>query len=392
MRHRLLALLIFAAAIAVFFFLKASRPETPKVESRERSWRVAVMPAQPLAARPTLTLYGRIEAPDRLRVAAPVAGRVLEVQVRDGAKVAAGTPLLRMDPRDLEPRVAQARAELEREEVRARHDRESLEQERKLLSLAETKLARFDTLTTARLGAQSVADQAREDVARARLALNQREQAVAEHPARLVQARAKLDEALRDRDRATVAAPFDARVGKVEVAAGDQVQPGQTLLSLFASEALYLRAKLPAIHMAELRDAIARGEALRAEAQFGERRLALVLERIAGEADARGVDVLLRLENGDGVPLGAFMNAVLTRPAVEGVLSLPFSALHGGDRVYQVVDGRLKGLAVTRVGELREGGEPRLLVRVPALVEGAEVMITHLPNALDGLAVEVVRP
>ncbi len=392
MRHRLLALLILAAAIAVFVFLKSSRPEAPKVEARERTWRVAVIPAQPRAASPSLTLYGRIEAPDRLRVAAPVAGRVLEVQVRDGAKVVAGAPLVRMDPRDLEPRVAQARAELERERVRARHDREAMVQEQKLLTLAETKLARFDTLTTARLGAQSVADQAREDVARARLALTQREQAVAEHPARLAQAQAKLDEAVRDRDRAAVAAPFDAKVGKVEVAAGDQVQPGQTLLSLYASDALYLRAKLPATHTAELRDALARGERLHAEAQFGERRLTLVLERIAGEADARGVDVLLRLEDGDGVPSGAFMNAVLTRPLVEGVLSLPFSALHGGDRIYQVVDGRLKGLAISRVGELREGGEPRLLVRVPTLDEGAEVMTTHLPNALDGLAVEAVRP
>lgn len=388
--RRLLALLILAAAIGGFMLLKATRPAPPEVAVRERVWRVAVQPVSPSEVRPTLTLYGRIEAPDRVRTAAPVAGRIGEVLVRDGERVVSGQPLLRMDPRDLQPRLQQARAEVERERIRARSDRQALEQERALLALAETKLARFDRLTSARLGTETAADQAREEVARSRLAVTLREQAIAEHPARLAQLEARLAEAERDAARGEILAPFDARIGKVEVAAGDQVQPGQTLLSLYSSDELYLRASLPALYAEELREALMRGERLEARAGFGAATLIATLSRIAGEADARGVEVLLRLEQAPGVPLGAFVNAVMERPAVSGVLSLPFSALHGGDRVYEVTDGRLRAHAVERVGERREQGEPRLLVRVPGLAAGSQLMVTHLPNAIEGLAVEAL--
>ncbi|MFN3986167.1 MAG: efflux RND transporter periplasmic adaptor subunit [Rhodocyclaceae bacterium] len=390
--RRLLALVILAAAIGGFLWLKASRPVPPPVEPRERVWRIAAETFSPEALSPTLTLYGRIEAPDRVRSAAPVAGRIDELRVRDGDRVSAGQVLLRMDERDLQPRLAQARAEVERERIRARADRDALVQERTLLQLAETKLARFDRLTSARLGTETAADQAREEVSRARLAVTLREQAIAEHPARLVQLESRLEEAERDAARGEVTAPFDARVGKVEVAAGDQVQAGQTLLALYPSGELYLRARLPVVHVTELRDALARGERLPARLTFGGLRLEATLVRIAGEADARGVEVLLRLDDDATVPVGAFVDAELQRPRAEGVLALPFAALHGGDRVYQVIDGRLRAREVERIGERRDHGEPRMIVRVRDFSADAPLMVTHLPNAIDGLAVAVVEP
>jgi len=388
--RRLPAVAILVLAVAGFVILRATRPVPPPVEARERVWRVEAAPVTPASARPTLILYGRVEAPDRVRAAAPVAGRVLEVLVRDGDRVAAGAVLARLDPRDLEPRVTQARADVERERIRHHHDQESIAQERTLLALAEAKLARFEKLKNARLGAVSAYDQVREEVARVRLALAQRGQALAEHPARLAQLRAKLAETERDARRGEITAPFAARIGKVEVAAGDQLQPGQTLLTLYSSDELFLRARVPAMYAEQLRTALARGEALTARAAFGASTLTARLERLGGEADARGVDALLRLEQSDKVPIGAFVNAVLERPAVEGVLALPFTALHGGDRVYVVAEGRLVGTRVERVGELREGDEVRVLVRAADLQPGTQVMTTHLPNAIDGLAVEVL--
>lgn len=388
--RRLLALAILAAAVGGFILLKATRPAPPAVEVRERAWRVATEIAEPAAMRPTLTLYGRVEAPDRVRAAAPVPGRVLDVMVRDGDRVAAGQPLVELDPRDLLPRLELARADLERERIRVRHDREALQHERTLLELAEVRLARVEKLQSARVGAESAVDQVREEIARVRLAVSQRQQAIAEHPARLAQLQARLDEAERDAERSRIEAPFSARIGKVDVAAGDQVQAGQILLTFYADNPVYLRAKIPAMYAAELRMALDAGERPGATANFGTTLLVARLERIGGEADARGVDALLRLENGENVPVGAFVNAVLERPAAADLLSLPFSALHGGDRIYLVRDGRLRSVKVERVGEHRVDGAPRMLLRVADLDSGAEVMITHLPNAIDGLAVEVL--
>lgn len=390
--RRFLPLLILAIAIAGFVLLRATRPAPPAVEARERVWRVEAMTATPETIQPTLVLYGRVEAPDRVRAAAPVSGRVLELKVRDGDRVEAGAVLARLDPRDLQPRVVQAEADIERERIRHRHDLDAVKQERTLLALAEAKVARFEKLKNARLGAESAFDQAREEAARVQLSLTQREQAIAEHPARLAQLQARLAEARRDAQRGEITAAFAARIGKVEVAAGDQVQPGQTLLSLYASETLYLRARVPAIYAEELRGALQRGERLTADAEFGGGRVTATLERIAGEADARGVEVLLRLDERSRVPAGAFLNAVLQRPPVEAVVALPPSALHGGDRIYTVRDGRLAGVRALRAGERRDAERLQLLVRADTLPAGSTVMVTHLPHAIDGLAVELVKP
>ena len=393
--RRLIPLLILLLAVAGFLALRATRPAAPSVETRERVWRVEAHELATAAINPTLVLYGRIEAPDRIRAAAPVGGRVVEVMVRDGDRVEAGTVLARMDPRDLEPRIAQAAADVERERIRHRHDQEAIAQERTLLKLAEAKLERFERLKNARLGAESAFDQAREDVARVRLSLSQRQQAIAEHPARLAQLQAKLTEAQRDAERGEITAPFAARIAKVEVAGGDQVQPGQALLSLYSSDALYLRARVPAIYAEELRAALARGEALQARAEFGSTTLLARLDRISGEADARGVDALLRLDDASKVPVGAFVNAVLERPMATDVFAVPPSALHGGDRIYLITkDNRLSALPIRRAGERREGSTLTLLVR-PAgthaeLRSGARILATHLPHAIDGLAVEVI--
>lgn len=393
--RRLLPLLILLIAAVGFLVLRATRPELPPAEARERVWRVEAHVLAAGSMHPTLVLYGRIEAPDRIRAAAPVGGRVLEIGVRDGDRVEPGTVLARLDPRDLEPRVAQAAADVERERIRHRHDQEAIAQERTLLQLAEAKLERFERLKNARLGAESAFDQAREEVARVRLSLSQRQQAIAEHPARLAQLQARLAEARRDAERGAIVAPFAARIGRVEVAAGDQVQPGQTLLSLYSSDALYLRARVPAIYAEELRTALACGEPLLARAEFGATPLLARLDRIAGEADARGVDVLLRLDDASKVPVGAFVNAVLERPLASGVFTIPPAALHGGDRVYRIEDdARLRAVPIVRAGERREGNTLELLVRAAApgdlLRDGTRILATHLPHAIDGLAVEVV--
>ncbi len=390
--RRFLPLLILLLAVGGFAALRATRPAPSPVEARERVWQIEALAAQPSAAQPTLVLYGRVEAPDQVRAAAPVGGRILELNARDGDRVTAGTVLARLDPRDLQPRLAQAQAEVERERIRQRFDLDAVRQEKTLLALAQAKVARFEKLKNARLGAESAFDQAREEAARVQLMLTQREQAIAEHPARLTQLQSRLAEARRDAQRGEITAAFDARIGTVEVAAGDQVQAGQTLLTLYASEALYLRARVPAIYAEELRSALQRGERLRAAAAFGSQDVIAQLERIAGEADARGVDVLLRLVDSSRVPVGAFLNAVLQRPQVDDVIALPPAALHGGDRVYLVQDERLVGVRVTRVGERRDGDEVQLLVRAARLGVGSIVMVTHLPHAIDGLAVEVIQP
>ena len=392
MPRRILPILILALGVGIFVALKATRPAPHPVQPSERIWRIEVTDVRPAAHHPILTLFGQVEAPDRIQAAAPVAGRLLEVRVRDGERVAAGALLARLDPRDLQPRLTRAQADLEKERLKLVHDRQALEQEREILRLARQALERAETVQSKQLGSVSSVDEAREQYARAQLAVTLREQSIAEHPARLATLEAALAEAERDLARGTIRAPFEARIGVVEAAAGDQLQPNQTILTLYPLDGLYVRAKVPGVHSEELRAALANGEQLTASGSHAGRPVTAVLERLSGEADARGVDALLRLAPESRLPLGAFVELRLERPPAPDTIALPFAALHGGDRIFAVRDGRLHGLRIERVGELDTGaGEGRVLLRVPELQPGEPVMITHLPNALDTLKVEIVQ-
>jgi len=390
-RRRVLPLLILLLGVGGFLVLKATRPRPPPVEPRERAWRVETLTVVPAEHRPVLSLFGRVEAPDRIRAAAPVAGRLMEVLVRDGDRVTAGQRLARLDPRDLEPRLAQAQAEVEKELLKASHDRDALEQERELVRLAEAAFSRADKVQSQKFGSESAVDEARQQLARARLAVTLREQSLAEHPARLAVLQAKLAEAQRDAARGDIVAPFDGRVGRVEAAAGDQLQTNQAILTLYPLDGRYLRAKVPGNYSAELRAALERGERLLARGEFAGRPVSAELERLAGEADARGVDALLRLAPEADVLAGAFLELFLERPPAADTVALPFAALHGGDRVFLVDDSRLHGVRIERVGEVAGAAGGQVLVRSPGLMPGGRVMVTHLPNAVDGLKVEEVR-
>jgi RND family efflux transporter MFP subunit len=390
MLRRLLPLAVIVLAILGFLLLKATRPEAPQAEVTERAWRVAAVTAQAESHRPELTLFGRIESPDRWRAAAPINGRILEVLVRDGERVEQGEPLLKMDPRDLQPRLLQAKADLEREQIRHRQDLEAVKQERELLALAESKVKRAEQLLSNNLGSQSNLDQAREEHARARLNLMQREQAIREHPARLSQMESRLDEAERDRARGEVVAPFAARVGRVEVAAGDQVSSGKVLLSLYPQQGLYLRARLPERHVALLRAGLRQGESLHAELEYAGQHYPAVLERIGAESEIHGVEAWLRIEGDPELPVGAVVSARLHGPMLADVFALPFAALHGGNRIYLIEEERLRGMLIERLGERREEGKIEMLVRAERLSGGVAVLATHLPNAIDGLRVEVM--
>lgn len=390
MLRRILPVIILLLGVGGFMALKATRPKPEPVTPQERVWRVETTAVTLGKLRPELALFGRVEAPDRLRAASPVSGRLLTVQVRDGDRVGQGALLAQIDPLDLEPAVARARAELEKERLRLRHDQDALAQERQLLELAEAALSRADKVQSKNLGTASDVDQASEQLARARLAVTLREQSIAEHPARLATLDAQLAEAERDLARGQIKAPFDARIGTVEAAPGDQVQPNQTILTLYPLDGLYLRAKVPGNRSPELNAALAAGDPLIARANYAGRTYRATLERISGEADARGMDALLKLEPGADLPIGAFVDLLLERPPAADTIALPFAALNGGERVFAVRDGRLAAVPVERIGELRVDGVGEVLVRAPGLAPGSRIMVTHLPNAVDGLKVEEV--
>jgi HlyD family secretion protein len=195
---------------------------------------------------------GHVEGTE-VRVAAEVGGRVLDSALVEGEPVAAGAPLLRIDPADYEIALKQARADLLTLDAEARGIGDELATWRHHLASAERELERYR-----RLGAQGsvspqrleeATDREREargrvDALEARLAANRARQEAA--AARRALAESQLA-------RTEVRAPRAATVLVKAIEPGELAQPGQILAVLVDLTELELTVYLPEAEIGKLR-------------------------------------------------------------------------------------------------------------------------------------------
>ncbi|ADE13473.1 efflux transporter, RND family, MFP subunit [Nitrosococcus halophilus Nc 4] len=403
-----LPIIILLASLGIFAGLLQSKPTKPAVDQEETVWRVAVTQVNPSQRRPTLPLYGRIETPRSSKLRAAITADVREVKAKEGDFVSGGQLLVQLDEREAKLELAQRQADLEEiqaliasEKVRHRRDLKALEHEKALLELSRRALERAKTLEQRKLTPRSALDEAQQAAERQALELNTRLLAIDDHQARLAQlearqlrAQALLVQAKLDLDRTQISSPYTGRIASVAIAAGDRVQAGNDLLEIYDTDALEVRAQIPSGYVGQIRKALAQNEQLQATGTVNGTPLTFLLDRLAGrvEKGSGGVDGLLKLEEaGHTLPLGNFVELQLQLPPVENVVALPFEAIYGLDRVYKLVEGRMRAVAVERIGEYQnQEGQIRVLVKSPQLHQDDRVITTQLPNAMEGLRVETV--
>lgn len=408
LRRLTLPLLILAVAVGGFALLVATKPQTHHLKPQEKAWPVAVMEVSPGRLPRTLVLYGRVDTLARSTLASALAADVVEVKVIEGQAVEAGQLLVRLDDRDYRLDLAQRQAELdqvkaliEAENSAHRANLEALPRERRLLELARAEVDRLKDLKGRKLSSQADLDRARQGLARQAIAVSRIEEKVRGHTsrlrelqARLAQRQAALEKARLQLERTRIAAPYAGRVVSVAVAAGQRVRPGAALVTLFDRDSLVLRAQVPDPHLPELRRLLAAGERPQATAEVDGGPVTARLEGFTAAVPqgAGSVEALFRVTAGGGrLQLGRVAALTVSLPPVDEAVAIPFEALYGADKVWLVNDEqRLQPVRVERLGELRQGGRTRLLVRAPQLVAGARLLITQLPNAVEGLLVKVV--
>lgn len=402
-------IIILLTGAAAFAALKATRPEPQPIESQEKAWAVVAETIDPGIQSPNLRLFGRIESPRTARLTSGVNADVLEVPAREGDRVATGELLVRLDDREVALELAQSQAEInqiaaEIELEREKHgnDLSSLEHESELLALARKEVERAQRLARTNVGSQSQLDAARQAVERQTIARDNRELTIRQHDsvmarleARLRQAEAVRDRSKLDLERTRVMAPFDGRVTQVFVSIGDRVKSGDHVVSLYDTGALEIRAQVPIGSLPLVRQSLIEKRPLKARTRVDGINLEAVLDRISGEvrAGSGGADALFGIrEETPWLPLGRTVELMVELPPVGDAVALPLQALYGTDRVYLLDDGHMKGLKVERLGEIHAiDRERRVLVRSDQLKRGDRVIVTQLPNAIDGLRVRVVE-
>lgn len=407
MLRTLLPLLILVAAGIGFLVLRATGPTAPPPEESERVWQVRGISAKPDIHRPTLDLFGRTSSPQTAVLRAAVEGEIEAVPARVGRAIADAGLLVRIDPAETrlileqrEAEVLEAEAAVESERLRAETDQRLIRREQALLQIAQRGLERARELRTRNLGSEADVDDAQRNLEQARVAVDGRQRAIAEAPSRLAQtearvqrAKAAAERARMDLARTEIRTPSAARVVEVHVSPGERARVGDALVRVYALDDLEIRASLPEMIVPRISALLDEGVHLPAEAMVGGRHVRASLDRLAGETRSgeAGISAIFRVVEGGGeLPLNRFVNLRLSLPEETGSVVVPFESLYGRDRVYRVVDGRMQGLTVERLGQVTDlDGSTRALIHHPDLQDGDILVATRLPNAVDGLRVEV---
>lgn len=402
----LLPLLIVAIAIALFVLMLVSKTMPKAEKAAVRTWAVAVITAAPKTYTPNLVLHGSVESPRHATLRAAVTADVIATPVDEGEHISKGQLFIQLDPSDakllLQQRTGEVNAQeakIAAENTRYQADLKALDHEKKLLVLSQRALSR--QLRLKEHTSKAAVDKAREDLNQQQLDLTARDLSVKDHQNRLAELQGQLlrlkalqDQAALDLKRTQIPAPFTGRVAKLTVAVGDRVRPGDELGQIFDLSALEIRALIPSQYLQMIRDALATKQQLTATAEVDGHPIKLKLDRLAATVGhgRSGIDALLQVITGENyLEVGRTVEVLLNLPPQHDAVALPTQALYGLDLIYIVKNQRLQGITVKRVGSFTKPDEKQqVFVKSPNLKAGDQVVITQLPNAINGLKVRVV--
>ncbi|MFP3941978.1 MAG: efflux RND transporter periplasmic adaptor subunit [Thermoanaerobaculia bacterium] len=405
----LLPLAVVAAAVVVAVLLVQAAPEPPEREPETRLPLVRAVPAEPRDVRLDVHSQGTVRPRTRATLVAQVGGRIVEVSpsFAEGGVFRQGEVLVRIDPRDYELALSQARSQVAQAELRLAREE------------AESQVAREEWEELARDRAPA------DDRDGGASPLTLREPQLAEARAGLEAARSAVDKARLDLERTSVEAPFPGRVEAKQADLGQSVSPGTPLATVYAID--YAEIRLP-VQVSELgyldldlapgggddpSGSVDSGPEVLLSAQLGGGRHTWRgrIVRTAGGIDpeTRMLPVIARVdrpfgeaarEAGAPLPVGLFVEARIAGREAEGVYVLPRSAMRRTGR------WREGELGAVLVAESASGDEPARLrfrdVRILRVVgdeavvsaglePGDLVVVSPLETPTDGMPVRVER-
>lgn len=369
--------LVVVAGIALAALIIATGPELDVQSQPVEIPAVQTMRALPQPVRMTVTAHGTVMPKTESSLVAEVSGRVVAVApaMVSGGFFDAGDVLAEIERIDYEVALEQSRANLA-----------SAQSE---MANAEKAYERQSELTQT----QSVSESQRDD------ALNRLTIARAS----LREANARIARAERDLERTRLVAPYDGRVRTERIDAGQFVNRGESIATLYSIDFAEVRLPVRDEDLAFLPISLARvtntGAALpevvlRAPFAGVERSWPARVVRTEGELDpeTRMVNLIAQVarpydQPGDTPPLqvGLFVEAEIVGNTFDDVVAVPRSALRVGDQIHVVgADGRL---AFRAVDVLRVTGETAYLSG--GIEAGETICLSILPDAIEG---QRVRP
>ena len=220
MRPRYLILVgavVALAAAAVWGTIRYRRAKIPAVT-------VEAVAARDLDA--IVSASGKIQPKRLVNISTDTPGRVVNLAVNEGERVAAGQFLLQVDPKSLRTRVDSGAASLRAVEGSLAQFQQAVETARVQLDQARRTLARQRELWTEQLTTRETLDKAENDVRAAESSLQEREKQAAVQAFRVAQERAGLESAQYDLSKVRIESPIDGIVTRRNIQEGETAVVG----------------------------------------------------------------------------------------------------------------------------------------------------------------------
>lgn len=371
MKTRSLLLLVLAiglAAGAAYKYGGTSKDDKSAAKKPRPPTPVTVAQAVPRDMPVVLEVVGRGEAYESVTLKSRVDGQVMEVPFSEGRRVARGDVLIRLDPADFKARVAQAEANLARDQA--------------LLKKAHADMERYQALKVQGFVSE-------EKVADIRATAEAAEAGVQADKAALELARLQLG-------YATLRAPFAGLMGDKRVHPGTAVKINDTeLATVNRIQPLYVTFAVAERHIPALRAALA-AKRLRVEAYMpGDRRQAhrgtVSFVDPAVDAATGTLRVKAELPNADeALAPGQFLDVVLELDTLRNAVTVPAEAVQQGPDgafVY-ALKGEEAGVRKVEVGPVLDG----VAVIAKGLAAGETVVTDGHSRLVPGGKVKIRTP
>jgi RND family efflux transporter MFP subunit len=367
---------------------------------------------------PKLKAYGVVQPRQVWQGVAQVSGKVAwrSPELRAGATLPAGTRLIEIEPLDYEVAVSRQEAQLRTATAataevasRAADLAQALQIETRALEIAQADYERNEELAEQGHISALALDAQERDLLRQRQTLQNLKTEINLLPAqeraadaRVAEAKASLEKAREDLGRTVVRMPFNGRIERVDIEAGQFVPAGRAMLVAHSTRDVevlvevpynHLVARFPSImaHPERLADS---GFPLRATLRHAVDASELVwhgrVSRIDPGLDANSrsarVYVTVDLTESDVAPAtNLYVEADISGPLLDDHVVIPRTAWHAGTVLIADADNRLHKREVDAA--FRE--ENYVVIR-DGLEDGERLILTDVLFPADGLAISPI--
>jgi RND family efflux transporter MFP subunit len=375
-----ISVVLIAMGVVGFLVMTASKPEMKKRKPPAPVPMVRTIRANSGPQTVYIRGEGTVRPLREINLVPEVGGKVVRVSpaLVNGGVFGKDNTLLQIDPVDYELAVTLAKAKVKDAESRL-----ELAEEEALAAVEEWRLLYPDSSSEDKKPPALVAKEPQLAAAQARLEAD----------------KADLRKALLNLERTRLKAPFDGRVGEEKVDIGQYVSPGQTLGTLYSTEAAEIVVPLEGgdlfwFDVPAFTSTDGRGASAVVRASIAGRALSWPgkVVRTEGRLDERTrmIHVVVRVDKpyARRPPLvfGLFVTVEIEGRKIENAAIIPRGALHQSNVVW-VLDKESR-LRFREVEVARVQGDEVLVTK--GLADGETVITTPLKAVTDGMAVRKV--